>query len=343
MKLRILIFLIIALYCAFQQNLRGESVSSSLLGETRNANTASFLKIGAGAKATALGGAFVAVADDASAGYWNPAGLAQLNGPIISLADRTPVMDTNYASMAIASPIKRLGFIGLSAIYYGSGDVATYDDYGVSTGTLSDRETAIILSYAYNLNQLLLGMNVKYIYQGMNSNDIGSSSYDGIGTDLAILYKVYEHLTVGANFHSKYKMAGDNDSGVTNESPINIRTGAYYKANLSRDNLFNFMIDLNQTKAYPLKLHLGTELVLNDVIALRVGLDDLYAETKGVDIAHLALIKHNAKPTIGLGFKWKTGKNKVEPSSKQSAIIFDYALSIEKLGMRNFFTLAYQF
>ena len=332
MKLRILVFSIIALYCTFPQNLRGE-----------NANTASFLKIGSGAKATALGGAFVAVADDASAGYWNPAGLAQLKGPIISLADRTPVMDTNYASMAIASPIWRLGFVGLNAIYYGSGDVATYDDYGASTGTLTDREAAIILSYAYNLNQLLFGMNAKYIYQEMKDN-IGSSNYYGIGADLAVLYKVYEHLTVGANFHSKYKMTGDNSSsGMANESPINIRAGVYYNANIGRDNLLNLMIDLNQTKAYPLKLHLGTELVLYDTLALRVGLDDLYAETKGVDIDRLDLIKQNAKPTIGLGFKWKIGKSTMEPNSKQSALIFDYALSIEKLGMRNFFTLAYQF
>jgi len=333
MKLRILVFSIIALYCTFLQNLRGEEY----------ANIASFLKIGAGAKATALGGAFVAVADDASAGYWNPAGLAQLKGPIISLADRTPVMDTNYASIAIASPAWWFGFVGLNAIYYGSGDVATYNDYGVSTGTLTDREAAIILSYAYNLNQLLLGANAKYIYQEMNADDIGSSNYDGIGADVAVLYKVYEHLTVGANFHSKYKMTGDNGSDVANESPINIRAGVHYKANIGSNNLINFMIDLNQTKAYPLKLHLGTELVLYDTLAFRVGLNDLYAETNGADIDRLDLIKHNAKPTVGLGFKWEIGKNTMDSDSKQSAILFDYALSIEKLGIRNFFTLAYQF
>jgi hypothetical protein len=317
----------------FLQNLRGEEF----------ANTASFLKIGAGAKATALGGAFVAVADDASAGYWNPAGLAQLKGPIISLADRIPEMDTSYANMAIASPIWHFGVIGLNAIYYGVGNVATYDDNGANTGTLTDREAAVILSYAYNLNQLLLGINMKYIYQEMNTDDIGSSIYDGIGADVAILYKVYEHLTVGANFHSKFKMTGDNDTDMTNESPMNIRAGAYYKANIGKNNLLNFMIDLNQTKAYPLKLHCGTELVLYDSLALRVGLDDLYAETNGIDINPLDLIKHNVKPTIGLGFKWKIGKNTTESDSKQSAIIFDYALSMEKLGMRNFFTLAYQF
>jgi len=45
-----------------------------------------FLKIGIGARASGMGGAFVAVADDPSAVYWNPAGLARLD------IDKTSVM-----------------------------------------------------------------------------------------------------------------------------------------------------------------------------------------------------------------------------------------------------------
>ncbi|RKZ05995.1 hypothetical protein DRQ25_14900, partial [Candidatus Fermentibacteria bacterium] len=39
-----------------------------------------FLYVGAGARALGMGGAFCAVADDASAGYWNPSGLFLING-----------------------------------------------------------------------------------------------------------------------------------------------------------------------------------------------------------------------------------------------------------------------
>src|SRR5215468_8588160 len=45
-----------------------------------------FLKIGIGARAAGMGGAFVAVADDPSAVFWNPAGLARLD------EDKTAVM-----------------------------------------------------------------------------------------------------------------------------------------------------------------------------------------------------------------------------------------------------------
>lgn len=67
MRLKILVFSTIFLCYIFLQNSFGQEIT----------NAASFLKIGAGAKAISLGGAFVAVADDASAGYWNPAGLCK--------------------------------------------------------------------------------------------------------------------------------------------------------------------------------------------------------------------------------------------------------------------------
>ena len=319
--------------CAiFTQNSEGQDIT----------NAASFLKIGAGARATGLGGAFVAVANDASAGYWNPAGLAQLPRPVISLADRVPVMDTDYASMAVASPIWKLGYLGLNAIYYGCGDVPVYDSHGVSKGVLTDREAAVILSYAYKLNQLSVGVNGKYIYQDI-ADDFVSTESDGIGADVSVLYEIFRSLTVGATFHSNYEMTSNADGTLSGESPLNIRAGVHYLGDMGEDNSLSFMMDFDQSRLYPLKLHLGTELILYDTFALRAGLDDLYVETRDANIAYMDLIRESLKPTFGLGFKWKIGRRGTSPGASQSALIFDYALSIEELGLKNFFTLAYQF
>ena len=48
-------------------------------GQRAGISTAQFLKIGVGGRAAALGESFVAIANDASALYWNPAGLAQFD------------------------------------------------------------------------------------------------------------------------------------------------------------------------------------------------------------------------------------------------------------------------
>ena len=319
------LFIILALFLsiAFVQTVMCQEVTNSV----------SFMRIGSGARAIALGSAYVAVADDALAGYWNPAGLTQLKAPAISIADRAPVMDTDYASIAVATPLFSLGYIGLSGIYYGCSDVIMYDENGLNKGTLSDKSAAVILSYAYKLNQLSLGANAKYIYQDMSADD-GSVTSDGLGADISLLYKIYESLAVGAIFHSKYKVTDKNNSEISSYSPLNIQAGTCYRVNMGKNSL-NFMLDLNQTKSYPLKMHFGTELVFYDSIALRAGIDDVYLETKAV-IDHLKLLQHNAKPTFGLGLKWKIGKS-------QSALMFDYAMSIEKLGLRNFFTLGYKF
>lgn len=332
MKKKYFLIAIMVLFCAFLQNSYGQ-------GE---AGTASFLKIGSSARAIALGSAFVAVADDPSAGYWNPAGLAQLQGPAILVADRVPVMDTDYANFSISSPLRNFGSIGLNAIYYGCNNISAYDSNGLSKGEITDMETALTVSYAYKIDQLLLGVNAKYIYQNISGGDEESSKFDGLGTDIAILYKIYHNLSVGAIFHNKYSLS-NGDSKTSDESPFNVCAGINYKQKMSKDNDIGFMLDFDQTKSHPLKLHFGMELSLYDFFMVRAGLDDIYAERMKADIDYLDLLKYNVKPTFGLGFKWKLRKSSASPDAERSALTFDYALSIEKLGLRNFFTLGYRF
>jgi len=54
-------------------------------GASRVDLPASFNPVGSGARALGMGGAFIAVADDATAASWNPAGLVQLRRPELSL------------------------------------------------------------------------------------------------------------------------------------------------------------------------------------------------------------------------------------------------------------------
>jgi len=68
----------------------------TLGGQRAGISTAQFLKIGVGARASALGDAFVAIANDVSALYWNPAGLVQFKNDEIIFSHNKWVVDINH-------------------------------------------------------------------------------------------------------------------------------------------------------------------------------------------------------------------------------------------------------
>ena len=78
---KITLFLVIALF-AFCSEFVAISFAQSLI---RIEVPSSFNPVGQGARALGMGGAFIAVADDATAASWNPAGLVQLERPEVSI------------------------------------------------------------------------------------------------------------------------------------------------------------------------------------------------------------------------------------------------------------------
>ena len=107
-----------------------QAQNSGTSGEqiTKVATTsAQFLKIGVGSRAIALGGSFVAQANDLSALYWNPAGLAAVSGSAVQLAYTQYLADVGYSYAAFGTSLGAAGTIGFSVLYLDSGtmDVRT--------------------------------------------------------------------------------------------------------------------------------------------------------------------------------------------------------------------------
>src|SRR2546426_7784947 len=84
------------------------------LGQQRaGTSSGTFLRIGVGARAIGLGESFVAVANDPSAIYWNPAGLASLQRQELLLSHVEWPADIRYEHAAWVLPVQRLGrFVG---------------------------------------------------------------------------------------------------------------------------------------------------------------------------------------------------------------------------------------
>ena len=106
-----------------------------LLGATgaREAETAAFLDIGVGARGIGMGGAYTALADDSSAVYWNPAGLARMDKKDFSISHAELGLGTREDFLAYAHPTSR-GPLAAAMTYLSHGAIAARDPARRPTG-----------------------------------------------------------------------------------------------------------------------------------------------------------------------------------------------------------------
>jgi len=155
----------------------------------------SAFKNGIGARALAMGGAFVAVCDDATATLWNPAGLAQLDDT------RLTGMSTDLFGMGIThqyvGAVTTFANLGIGLGWQrASADGQVVDDQGGLGGTFTWLEQAIIGSLATNVMDIgMAGANVKYY---MADSGLGDTA-TGFGFDLGLLVSLGEMFTIGVN------------------------------------------------------------------------------------------------------------------------------------------------
>jgi hypothetical protein len=166
-----------------------------------------FLAQAVGARSLALGSAYVAIADDATAIYWNPAGLVRLGQTQLHLrhAERfSGLVDHDF--VALARPGRRLHALGIGLLRVGVGDIqfTELQDPGralsennrpLVSSTESSADYALYLSAAHRLGtRLSLGTSLKLIYR-----QIAEFSAYGFGLDLGARYQLSPGLSIAAN------------------------------------------------------------------------------------------------------------------------------------------------
>ena len=189
-----------------------QSIGFSQVTKT-GTTAAKFLSVGIGPRANAMGGAFSSVVNDASALYWNPAGVADLtqNEAMFTYTSLFKDLDINLNYIAVVIPAEDIGSFGLSvtALDYGEMDVTT-ELYPEGTGErFSASSYAFGLSYARNITEwFAAGMTVKYITEG-----IFNSTANGVAFDVGTLFKTpfwgIKFATIISNYGSKMQMTGE--------------------------------------------------------------------------------------------------------------------------------------
>ncbi len=150
---------------------------------------ATFLKIEAGARPVAMGGAFVAVADDANTTYWNPAGLVQLKEREITAMHNEWLQGIRYEFLGYAQPIKWGGGtqgLGVSVMaLYTTGLEQRTGETQEPEGTFGAYDIAVAGAYACIVSRAVaIGANVKLIHQ-----KIENETAWGGAIDIGLLYR----------------------------------------------------------------------------------------------------------------------------------------------------------
>ena len=201
---------------------------------------AEFLQIGVGPRAMAMGGAFVATADDASALYWNPAGLSRMPRSEAIVTHSEWLADINFDYFGVGLDLGAFGTLGLSVTMLSVPDMLVRtEDRQEGTGEIFDAgDMALAVSYGSAItDRFSVGVTAKFIQQR-----IWHSTATGFAIDLGTQFRTdfFGGLTIGAvlyNFGTSMRQSGrdlrtfvDPDPrqlGNNNRIPVNYELEAF--------------------------------------------------------------------------------------------------------------------
>lgn len=282
---------------------------------------AAFLEMGIGARAVAMGNAFVGTSDDITALYWNPAGLARMENSEVTFMHANWFVDTklDYASIAF-----NLGTVGAFAMQITSFSVSPEPVRTVAqpegTGEFFDGSSiALGIGYAYNItDRVSIGFGAKYI-----SESIWHSSASGFAIDIGTLFTTsLNGMRIGmsiSNFGTKMQMsgrdaallvdpdptrAGNNDKIPAKydtdkwDLPLIFRVGVAMDVLQTKEHRMTVAIDANHPNDNTEYVNVGGEYAFNDMLFLRAGYANAFVKDGETDLTLGGGVKYTFAGTI---------------------------------------------
>ena len=190
-----------------------------------------------GARATSMGGAYTAIANEPSAIFYNPAGIAFLpQKPMLMASVANLDLGRTHSTLAYAQSINdEIGF-GVALNSLNSAEFAGRDIRGNQTGTLQDWQYSLNIAAAYRRESVSIGTNIKYLNHAVMGANIYAS---GVAVDIGTKFDIMDLFTFGAAVQNLGSVLMwnqyDDEGGISELLPYNVRTGVAMEFGLNDD------------------------------------------------------------------------------------------------------------
>jgi hypothetical protein len=248
-----------------------------------------FLRMGVGARAMAMGNAYSAVDGDVFSAYYNPAGLASLEGRQIGLSYRYMSMDRHFTHLAFGSRIGPDAGFAFTWLGAGTDDIQGRDLSGNSTGNLKDSRNSFGVTFSKQAGpHISLGITPK-----VSLWNLGGENAKAFGFDLGVLVRPTESLSaafvlrdINSRFTWESKrwadVIGDSDGQPMQKEdkfPVYYTLGLAWKP-IKDKVVLSVMTESVQDN--PTGFDFGASWAVNTIFTLRAGVYN-YSSSEGLD------------------------------------------------------------
>jgi hypothetical protein len=228
-----------------------------------------FLLIAPNSRAGAMGEAGAALADDASALYWNPGGLAFQQGQEISLSHANWLPAFNLPDLFIDYLVYRRsmpeldGTVAASITFLNLGSFTRTENDPTPLETFNAYEFGVTVGYSTKISEELgLGVNGRFIHSRLapfgTAEEQGRGIASGFSFDVGMLYKpktlvipftgldMGGHFTAGFNLSNLGPAISYIDRAQADPLPTDLRLGIGYKILNDEFNKLTAIVDVTK-------------------------------------------------------------------------------------------------
>lgn len=244
-----------------------------------------FLRMGLGARATAMGNSGVALPIDGFGVYYNPAGLAFMEEKNVAVSYSFLSLDRQFHFAGLSVPLPPNAGVGVSWLHAGVKNIEGRTSTGQIDEIYKTGEDVVLLSFANAFHpKIALGLNFKILH-----NQLLDIQATGLGFDIGILFQPVEWLAaglqlkdIGAGYTWNTRDLFDAEgSNYTEKFPQIIKLGLTIKP--IQQLIFAGDVEVSNQNVW--QTHFGAEYFWRNLAFLRFGMNN-QSPTFGVGLAY---------------------------------------------------------